>query len=83
MLLETEGIMDFPNALNACLEGSRITNENWNGKGMYIEVIPGCRNMFNEMMLPFLEMTNANGEKVPWVPSTGDLFSKRWKIIEG
>jgi hypothetical protein len=73
--------MDFPDALQACIWGQKITNENWNGKGMYVEVIPGSTNLFNETMLPYLEMTNAKGEKVPWLISQMDVFSTGWKTL--
>lgn len=70
--------MNFPDALKECLAGKQITNENWNGKGMYIEVVNGSTNEYYEVLLPYLQITNVCGEKVPWVPSTGDLFSDKW-----
>lgn len=73
--------MDFPDALKECLAGKKITNKNWNGKGMYVEVIPGSLNLFNEMMLPYLEMTNVKGEKVPWLISQMDVFSEKWEVL--
>jgi len=74
--------MNFPDALRECLNGKRITNLNWNGRGMYVEVIPGSPNMFSEMMLPYLEITNVKGDKVPWSISNMDIFSDGWEVIE-
>ncbi len=74
--------MDFPDALKECLAGKKITNENWNVKGMYVEVIPGSLNLFHEMMLPYLEITCPNGDKVPWAISQRDVFSTEWRTIE-
>ncbi|MEN6551541.1 MAG: MW1434 family type I TA system toxin, partial [Methanobacterium sp.] len=31
---------------------------------------------------PYLMLRNAHGHFVNWVPSTGDLFSTGWKVIE-
>ena len=33
--------MNFYEALKECLNGKRITREDWNGKGMYVYYTPG------------------------------------------
>lgn len=73
--------LDFPTALKFCLEGKRISNLGWNGKDMYVYAVEG-RNYKNTKCAPYLMMFNAQGEYVPWVPSTGDIFSKKWIVLE-
>ena len=73
--------MDFPTALKLCLEGKRITNLKWNGKGMYVYAVEG-RTYKNTKCAPYLMMYNAQKEYVPWVPSTGDIFSSQLPAIE-
>lgn len=90
--------MDFPKALAACMAGSRITNENWNGKGMYVFMMPGymdgvpanstlamCAGIHIDDLVkisPYLMMKNAKAEFVPWLISNMDVFSTCWKIVE-
>ncbi|MDD4588855.1 MAG: DUF2829 domain-containing protein [Parabacteroides sp.] len=90
--------MDFPDALKECLAGKKITNEKWNGKGMYVFMMPGYPNGVpaNEALsiatgipegeritvLPYLMMKNATGEFGPWLISQMDVFSTGWKVIE-
>ncbi len=86
--------MDFPDALKECLAGKRITNEGWNGKGMYVCMMRGypLGVPANEALaqasgvlegktvtiLPYLMMCNAKGEFVPWLISQMDVFSDKW-----
>ena len=78
--------------------GKRITNLNWNGRGMYCFMMPGYVNGVpanatlaqaagikegeTVKILPYLMMRNAKDEFVPWVISNMDVFSDRWAVIE-
>jgi hypothetical protein len=89
--------MEFENALKLMKEGKRVTNSNWNGKDQYVFMMPGYTDGIpaNEALSnsakipegqmvkipPYLMLRNAQGEFVNWVPSTGDLFSKDWKVL--
>ena len=93
-----EMIMDFPDALKACIAGKKITNENWNGKGMYVfasrgypmgvpanealSMATGIPEGENITVLPELRMRNARGEFVSWLISQMDVFSNGWKVVE-
>jgi hypothetical protein len=74
--------MNFPDALKECLNGKRIRNVNWNGKGMYVEVVLGGTNEYYDVLLPYLQMSNVAGEKVPWLISQMDVFSEGWEVVE-
>jgi hypothetical protein len=74
--------MDFPDALKECIAGKRITNENWNGKGMYVYAVEGTKHGDVET-LPYLMMRNAKGQFVHgWLISQMDVFSDGWKVLE-
>ena len=64
--------------LSALRNGKRATNDNWNGKGMYIYAVSGV----DFEMLPFLVIRNANGNHIPWTISQQDIFSDGWRILE-
>lgn len=86
--------MDFSDALRCLKQGMIVTNGNWNGKGMYIFMQPGYPggvpandNTSNAMKIdkgtvvtvePYIMMSNAEGNLVPWTPSQMDLFSDGW-----
>jgi hypothetical protein len=86
--------MDFSEALKSLKEDMIVTNENWNGKGMYIfmqdgypDGIQSNENTMKGMHLeecktivvePYIMMSNAEGKLVPWTPSQMDLFSDGW-----
>ena len=72
--------MEFGEALRALKDGMAITNENWNGNGMYIKAQYPDKN--SKMNLPYIYMVNANGENVPWLASQQDMFSDRWEIVD-
>jgi len=79
--------MDFPDALKECLQGKRITNENWNGKGMYVFMLKGDEwgilgELENTVKMPVLMMKNAKSEIGPWLISQMDVFSTGWKVVE-
>lgn len=95
---ETTTNLDFPTALKYCLEGKRIRNVNWNGKGMYVFAMKGypegvpANNALAEAtgieegstvkIAPYLMMFNAKGEFVNWLISQMDVFSKEWEVVE-
>jgi len=86
--------MEFEDALKALKDGMIVTNENWNGKDQYIfmqrgypEGVPANKNTAEALHIPegevvkvspYIMMKNAAGALVPWVPSSGDLFSDGW-----
>lgn len=68
--------MDFSDALRSLKQGSFVTNDKWNGKGMYL--VMQTPDQYSKMQLPYIYMSNADGKLVPWTPSQMDLFSDGW-----
>jgi hypothetical protein len=87
--------MDFGNAL-ACLKaGSRVARSGWNGKDMFLFLVPGSVFTVNRAPLlgiypegtsieyhAHIDMKTAQDVVVPWVASQSDLLSSDWVVIE-
>jgi hypothetical protein len=90
--------MDFSKALNCLKEGYRMTNKNWNGKGMYLVAMPGYSGGVQAntstavahdvppgtlvKVRPYIAMKDAQGMIAPWTPSQLDLFSDEWELYK-
>lgn len=79
--------------------GGRVSRAGWNGKGMYLVRNPGLtaqtvqegdwraeagvpvNTVFD--YLPNIEIFNADGNFVPWVPSQTDIEANDWNILAG
>ena len=85
-------MMDFSEALQAIKSGSRMRRAGWNGKGMFVFLVPGSE--FRVSRPPLLgiypegteiryhahiDMRTATGEIVPWVASQADLLADDWE----
>lgn len=72
--------MNFSWALMQLCRKRRVSNINWNGKNMYLEMqVP---DEHSKMQLPYIYMCNTNGKLVPWTPSQMDLLSDGWIVID-
>lgn len=86
---------DFGNALKALRVGHKITRSGWNGKGMFIYLVPAnsypaqtdvARAEFGKFgnMVPYREylaMKTVNNEIVPWVASQTDILANDWMVV--
>lgn len=86
--------MNFGQALDQLRDGGRVTREGWNGKGMFLFLVPGStftveasRPMGKaspELVgsqvnyRPHIDMKTVDGEMVPWVASQTDLLADDW-----
>lgn len=79
---------DFGWALLALKQGKRVSREGWNGKGMFLFLVPGSHFKVNRPQLlgiypegtgidyrPHIDMKTAQGDVVPWVASQSDLLA--------
>lgn len=87
--------MNFSQALEALKENKKVSREGWNGKNMFIYLVPGSTFQVSEgrplaAHLPIgttvnyhahIDMKTANGDHVPWLCSQTDLLSEDWGII--
>jgi len=86
--------MDFSQALTALKNGNKVARSGWNGKGMFIFLVPGST--FNVSRAPLLgiypygteityhahvDMRTAQGDIVPWLCSQTDMLADDWEIV--
>lgn len=90
----TGGHMTFGEALEAVKSGKRCRRVGWNGKGMFIFLVPGSRFKVNrEPLLSILgegtevdyhghvDMRTATGQIVPWLCSQTDMLADDWEEV--
>jgi hypothetical protein len=84
----------FAWAIMAILAGRKVARAGWNGKGMFIFLVPGSTFIVNRKPLlgiypegteinyqPHIDMKTADGTIVPWVASQSDLLSDDWDLV--
>lgn len=88
--------MSFGMALESLKRGERVCRMGWNGKGMWLALIPGSRITVIEGRplaaavpagtlvdyLPHIDMFTAQGQLVPWLASQTDMLADDWMVVE-
>ena len=84
----------FGEALEALKSGNKVARSGWNGKGMFVFLVPGSR--FKVSRPPLLgiypegteiqyhahiDMKTADGQVVPWVASQTDVLAEDWVVV--
>ncbi len=85
----------FDVALNALKAGKAITRKGWNGKGMFVYMVPAAsyraqtgiaKKVFGEDALvpynAYLALKGADGNVSTWVPSVNDCLAVDWEISQ-
>ncbi len=77
--------MSFSEALMSMKEGCLIAREGWNGKGMWLKLVPGYRGDGvspggSREHLPWIGMRTADNKFVPWLASQTDILATDWTI---
>jgi hypothetical protein len=70
--------MDIGETVLALENGARVRRSGWNGKGMWLEL----QTSDEKMTLPYVYMSTAQGDLVPWLCSQTDLLAKDWERAE-
>lgn len=86
--------MDFSEALLWIKSGKLVSREGWNGKGMFIFLVPDSTFSVNrEPLISILgkgtqvnyhghvDMKTADGMIVPWLCSQTDMLATDWGIV--
>jgi hypothetical protein len=60
--------------------GEKVRREGWNGKGMWLEL--QTPDEHSKMTLPYVYMSTAQGDLVPWLCSQTDLLATDWEIVD-
>jgi hypothetical protein len=89
--------MNFGSALEYLKVGERVTRDGWNGKGMWLVLVPGSTitvaadrplgQVAPELVgsrleyRPHIDMKTVDGHLVPWVASQSDLLADDWGLV--
>lgn len=82
---------NFSAALERLLNGRKVARDGWNGKDMFLFLVPGSTFQVNRPPLlgiyeegteiqyqPHIDMRTATGSIVPWLASQSDLLADDW-----
>lgn len=85
--------MDFGEAVRALKAGSKVAREGWNGKGMFLFLVPGSTFTVNRPPLlgiypegtsvnyhAHIDMKTAQDTVVPWLASQTDVLAEDWQL---
>lgn len=86
--------MDFGFALQALKAGKKVSRAGWNGKGMFVFLVPGSKFEVNRPPLlgiypagtvvnyqPHIDMKTTQGTVVPWLASQSDVLADDWDVV--
>jgi len=86
--------MNFSEALLGLKTGRRMQRSGWNGKGMFIFLVPGSTFTVNRAPLlgiypegtkidynPHIDLKQADGSVSTWSPSNGDVLAEDWQEV--
>lgn len=92
----SSGFMNFGHALEAIKAGHCVARSGWNGKNMFLFLVPGSTFEVNREPLQsimgqgtivdyhaHIDMRTADGQIVPWLCSQTDMLANDWCIVEG
>ena len=85
--------MNFGEALTELKNGNRVARAGWNGKGMWLRLVPKNAWLLRERLnldvptalqgnLPWIGMKTADDMFVPWLASQTDILAEDWSIAE-
>ena len=57
--------------------GNRVCRSGWHGKGMWLKLQRPDEH--SKMTLPYVYMSTAQGDLVPWLCSQTDLLAEDWE----
>ena len=86
--------LSFGHAVVALKAGHCVSRAGWNGKGMFLFLVPGSTFAVNRPPLlgifpegtsidyhAHIDMKTAGGDVVPWLASQSDVLADDWQII--
>jgi len=84
---------DFSTALRALKQGEKVARSGWNGKDMFIFLVPGSTFKVNRPPLlgiyeegteinyhAHIDMKTVDGTIVPWLASQTDVLADDWEL---
>lgn len=86
--------MNFGQALELLKTGEKVSRSGWNGKQMFLFLVPGSTFVVNRPPLlgiypegtlvdysPHVDMRTADGKIVPWLCSRTDTLADDWGVV--
>lgn len=86
--------MNFGQALEALKDGKKVSRDGWNGKGMFVFLVPGSEFKVNRPPLlgiytegtdikyhAHIDMKTADDQIVPWLASQTDVLAEDWGVV--
>jgi hypothetical protein len=87
-------MFSFSDALDYLKSGEKVARAGWNGKGMFVFLVPGSTFTVSRAPLlgiypegteinycPHIDMKTADGKIVPWLASQTDVLADDWVIV--
>lgn len=75
--------MTFSEALELLKRGKKVTRSGWNGKDMWIAIMPAHQvSEGSHLMESYVYMKTAKGTLIPWLASQADLLATDWETWE-
>lgn len=84
----------FSWALDVLKNGHKVAREGWNGKGMFLFLVPGSKFLVSRYPLlgiypegaeityqSHIDMRTAQGSIVPWMASQTDVLAEDWVLV--
>lgn len=68
--------LNFGDALLLLKAHRKVARAGWNGKGMWIAL--QRPDAHSKMSLPYIYMSTAQGDLVPWLASQTDVLAEDW-----
>ena len=95
MITPIETALTFGQAIEALKQGKKVARAGWNGKGMFLFLVPGSTFKVNRAPLlgiypegteikyhAHVDMKTADGQVVPWLASQTDLLADDWMVVK-
>jgi len=86
--------MDFGDAIREMRDGKQVARKGWNGKGMFLFLVPGSSFAVNRAPLlgiypegtqitynPHIDIRAADGTIGPWLASQADMLAYDWCVL--
>jgi len=71
--------MNIGEAITLLRHGAQVRRSGWNGKGMWLALQkPDAK---SKMTLPYIYMSTAQADLVPWLASQTDILADDWEIV--
>ncbi len=74
-------------AVKQMADGQQVQREGWNGKDMWIALVPGVAHGLgndpggSRERPPWVGMRTADNKFIPWLCSQADLLAVDWRIV--